>query len=162
MVNGLRNAALAVVLLTSGVAGFWFGGALERGVSLIAVGAAAVLVLVADLLGSPESRPARIAAAVAAGLVFAGGWYAAGREIGRAYGDCAARAESVRFELERFHRAHGRYPDALEDIGGIHIPGRRILRSGLLEYHRTDGGYILSFGDGFVTNTATRDRGFFE
>jgi len=157
-----RQVALAVVLGVSLTSGFWFGGTLERGVSVATMVIAAVCVILGDLLGAPDSRGSRIATAVAAGLLFAAGWYLAGLEIDGAFTECSQQGEDVRRELEVHHRDNGGYPEQLDELRHVRIPGQRMLRPGLLEYHRTGEGYVLSYRDTFVEITATQDRGFFE
>jgi hypothetical protein len=123
---------------------------------------AAVCVILADLLGAPDSRGSRIATAVAAGLLFAAGWYLAGREIDGAFAECSRRGEDVRRGLAAQYLDNGGYPGRLDELRHVQIPGQRLLRPGLLEYHRTEGGYVLSYRDTFVEITATHERGFFE
>lgn len=158
----LWKIGLPVVLGASLAAGFWFGGILERSVSVFAIVVLAAVVLAGDLVGPPDRRGVRIASASAAGLLFVFGWYLAGREIDRAFAECSQRAEGVRTALEGYRRDHGGYPSSLSEISRLEIPGDRILRPGLLKYVKTADGYVLSFRDTHIQNTATDKRGFFE
>jgi hypothetical protein len=47
-------------------------------------------------------------------------------------------------------------------LAGFEVPGQRILRSGLMQYTRTDNGYLLWYQDSQVRASATNDRGFFD
>jgi len=157
-----RSIALAVVMLASLVAGFWFGGSLERAPSVAAVVAVAACVLLGDVLGPTKSWQARVMTAALAGVVFAAGWHLGGREIDAAFSECASRGEEVRRALEIHRRQYGGYPDSLMGLVGFEIPGQRILRPGLMQYTRTDDGYLLWYQDSQVRASATTDRGFFD
>lgn len=157
----MRTTLLLLVLLLAGVAGFWFGGDTEATVPLLAVVALAVCVLLADLLGPPDSRRSRIGWALAAAGLFAVGWYLAALELQSAYDEAAARGDAVRQELELHRRMHGEYPADLDQLRGIEVPGDRLLRSRVLGYTRTDAGYVLTLTDGHLRATATEETGFF-
>jgi len=164
-IDGMRTwriGALVLVLGAALLAGFWFGGTLGRGVSWTATLAAAACVILGDVLGSRTSSASRIATAVAAALLFAAGWFLAGREIDRAYAECSRRGEGVRAALEEYRRYNGGFPATLDEIPDFEIPGRRLLRPGLLKYQRTGDGYVLSYRDTYVENIATHERPFFE
>lgn len=156
-----RRALQGLIMVLSLGAGFWFGGALTRTPSAVAIGAAAVCVLLGDVAGGGERWERRVVSALLAGLCFSGGWYLAGREIDAAYAECAQRGEEVRQALKTYHDVHHAYPESLSELRGVEIPGERILRPGLLDYSRTGKGYVLSFGDTLVRNTATDQQPFF-
>ncbi len=156
-----RRVLQALVMVLSLVAGFWFGGALTRGLSVGAVVAVAGCVVLGDLVGSSDHWQGRVGSAVLAAVLFSCGWYLAGREIDAAYAQCAERGEQVRQALSLYQDMHGSYPATLSELRGVEIPGHRLLRPGLLEYERTNGGYELSFRDTMVRNTATATRPFF-
>jgi hypothetical protein len=154
----MRIALLIIVLSLSLTAGFFFRGSETQSVSVWTVAVLALCVVLADLLGSPTSRNSRIGSAVLAGVLFAGGWYLGGRELEAASADCARRVGEVRSALETFRDDTGNYPDTLNQLEGIELPGRLLLRRDLLEYSRTSDGYLLSYRDGRFVFTATEDR----
>ncbi len=154
----MRITLLIFVLCVSLTAGFFFRGSEAQTVSVWAVVALALCVVLADLLGSPKSRNSRIVSAIFAGVLFAVGWHLGGRELENASADCARRIGEVRLALETYRDDAGTYPDALNQIEGIELPGRLLLRRDLLEYTRTSDGYLLSYRDGRFIFTATEDR----
>jgi len=154
----MRIALLIVVLCLSLTAGFFFRGSEAQTVSVWAVMVLALCVVLADLFGSPKSRSSRIGSAVLAGVLFAVGWYMGGRELEAASADCAQRIGDVRSALEDYQDDAGSYPDTLDQLEGIELPGRLLLRRDLLEYTRTSDGYLLSYRDGRFVFTATEDR----
>lgn len=154
----MRYLLLSLVLAASLVAGFWFRGDEDHAVSPPAVIVLSVCVLGADLLGSPKSRPARMGAALVAGMLFAVGWYFGGRELDAAIDDCAHRAEEVRIALAAYEDRTGSYPESLDELTGIKLPGQRLLRSSPLRYMRTNEGYVLYYRDGRLEFSATDDH----
>ena len=154
----MRIALLIVVLCLSLTAGFFFRGSEAQTVSVWAVMVLALCVVLADLFGSPKSRSSRIGSAILAGVLFAVGWYLGGRELENASADCAQRIGDVRSALEDYQDDAGSYPDTLDQLEGIELPGRLLLRRDLLEYTRTSDGYLLSYRDGRFVFTATEDR----
>jgi hypothetical protein len=160
--RGLWRILLAgVVAVASLTAGFWFGGDTARGVSVWAVVALGIAVLLGDLLGPPDRRGARMLSAMVMAGLFVIGWYGGIVELGRAFEQCVERGESVRGALGKYRTSAGEYPNSLTQLEDVAIPGRRLLRPGLMEYSRVDDGYRLSFADGVATISATDERGFF-
>jgi hypothetical protein len=151
-----------VVAVASLTAGFWFGGDTVRGVSVWAVVVLAVVVLLGDLLGSPERWQPRLASAAVMAAVFAAGWYLGVVELDRAFEGCVERGEEVRLTLEEHHRVNGRFPESLDELDRVEIPGGRLLRTGLMRYARTSEGYELRFADATARMTASHERGFFD
>jgi hypothetical protein len=154
----MRYFLLSLVLAVSVVAGFWFRGDEDHKVSPPAVLVLSVCVLAADLLGSPKSRPARMGAAAVAGLLFAVGWYFGGRELDAAIDDCAHRVEEVRIALADHQERTGGYPESLDELTGIELPGERLLRDSPLRYMRTNEGYVLWYRDGRLEFSATHEH----
>jgi hypothetical protein len=118
-----------------------------------------VCVLGADLLGPPKSRGARMGAALVAGALFAVGWYFGGLELDAAIDDAAHNVELVRTALDEHRERTGSYPESLDELTGVKIPGHRLLRSSPLHYLRTDQGYVLWYRDGRLEFSATQDHG---
>ena len=118
----------------------------------------AILVLGADLLGPPKSRNGRMGAALAAGILFAGGWYLGGRNLDAALNHCAGKAEEVRAALEDHRETEGEFPESLSELQGFEVPGKRLLRGTMLQYSRTRDGYVLWYRDGEIQFAATQDH----
>ena len=154
----MRIVLLTMVLAVSLTAGFFFRGSETQTVTVWTVAVLALCVILADLLGSPKNRNSRIGSAVLAGALFATGWYLGGRELENASADCAHRIGDVRVALESFKEQAGAYPETLDQLEGIELPGRLLLRPDVLEYERTSDGYLLSYRDGRFVFTATEDR----
>ncbi len=157
-----RGPLLALVMLISLATGFWFGGDTGRGVSVWAMVALGIVVLLGDLLGSPDRMRSRLVSAIFVAALFAGGWYAGILELERAFTDCVERGEELRSAIEEHHRATGRFPASLEELDGIETPGRRLLRPDLMRYSSSADGYDLSFSDASVNMSATHESGFFD
>ena len=156
--SAMRHLLLVLALAVSLLGGFYFRGDADHTVSLPAVIVLSVCVLAADLLGPPRSRPARMGAALLAGVLFAVGWYLGGRELDAAIDDCAHRAEAVRTALAEHRQRTGSFPASRDELAGFEWPGRRLLRGSPLQYMRTDDGYVLSYRDGRLTFTATHEH----
>lgn len=149
-----------IVMLTAPVAGFWFGGAPDGGVSIVVISIAAICVLGADLLGPPASTAGRVVTAVLAAALFAGGWYMGLAEQERAASEVANRADEVRQALKQHYDTWSEYPDSLRDVADLVEPGRRLLRGPLLHYRKTPLGYELWFSDPLGRYIANDVHGF--
>lgn len=154
----MRYLFLVVVLAASLVAGLWFRGAEDHSVSPPAVIVLSLCVLMADLLGPPKSRKGRMGAALLSGVLFAAGWYLGGRELNAALDHGARNSETVRVALEDYRERTGEYPESLDELTGFDLPGRRLLRGTVLQYARTDSGYVLWYRDGANHFSATQDH----
>ncbi len=154
-----RGVLLLLVMLAAPLTGLWFGGAPAPGVSTWTVAAAAACVLLADLLGPPKNAGGRIGSAALAAVLFAVGYSVGLREQEQAVTEVSTRAEEVRRALEVYHDTWSEYPDELADLD-LAVPGKRILRGGLLEYERTFTGYRMTFEDGFGRYEADHRHGF--
>ena len=156
-----RTVLTCAVAIGSLTAGFWFGGDTAREVSIWAVVALGVAVLLGDLLGPPDRRGARMLSALVMAGLFVVGWYGGIAELARAFDQCVERGESVREALDGYRTSAGEYPESLTRLAGVPIPGRRLLRPDLMEYRRLDDGYRLGFSDAVTAMSATDERGFF-
>ena len=92
------------------------------------------------------------------------GLLVAGHQIGShssktAFNECFRSGESVRKDLAGYRSRTGAFPETLEAMGKP-LPGGRLLRGSLLEYHREGDGYELSFGDHWVSHRATSSSAF--
>jgi hypothetical protein len=154
----MRRVVLALVLALAAVSGFWFRGANDRSLSLATVVVLALCVLAADLLGPPTNRNGRIATALLAGALFAVGWHFGGRDLESALSDAARNSEAVRSALEDHRLATGGYPHHLDELQGVDIPGRRLLRGTVLRYARTRDGYVLWYDDAGTRFSATHEH----
>lgn len=154
----MRTILLVLVLTVSLAGGFFFRGGADQAVSAPTVIVLSLCVLAADLLGSPKSRPARMAAAFVAGVLFASGWYLGGRELDAAIDDCARRSEEVRVALAEHKARTGSFPASPDQLAGFEWPGKRLLRGSPLRYLRTEGGYTIWYRDGQLYFTATHEH----
>jgi hypothetical protein len=154
----MRQVLLVLVLAVSVVGGFYFRGDTDHTVSAPAVIVLSVCVLAADLLGSPKSRPARMATAFIAGVLFAAGWYLGGRELDAAIDDCAHRSEEARAALAEHQTRTGSFPASPDELVGFEWPGDRLLRGSPLQYLRTEHGYAIWYQDGQLHFTATHEH----
>ena len=154
----MRQVLLVLVLAAALVSGFFFRGDADHTVSAPTVIVLSACVLAADLLGSPKSRTARMAAALIAGVLFAAGWYLGGRELDAAIDDCAHRSEEVRVALAEHQQRTGSFPESPDELVGFEWPGKRLLRGSPLQYLRTDDGYTIWYQDGQLYFTATHEH----
>ena len=148
---GLSLLAMAAV-----PAGFWVGEGLEDapaqsfgllGLLLLAVTAVAALLDRAAWLKG-------LGAGAMVGLLSCAAFWVGERVAADAYNSCVERGDEIRSALEEFKSATGRYPDSLAELGQ-RLPGQRLLRPNILFYERRDDGYVLSFSDWLVEQTAT-------
>jgi len=77
-----------------------------------------------------------------------------------AYNDCVNHGEEVRSELAKYHELTKRYPDSLDQLKGFRVPGKRILRPGMLRYESNGEHYGMSFSDNFMMQEASDVSGF--
>ena len=149
-----------MVMVAAPLAAFWFGGAPVDGVPTLVIAIAAGCVLAADLLGPPESTGGRIVTALLAALLFAGGWYMGARELERAASEVANHADDVRQALKQHYDTWSEYPDSLDDVADLAVPGRRLLRGPMLHYRQTALGYEMWFEDDMGRYVANDAHGF--
>lgn len=157
-----RGPSLVLVMVFSLAAGFWFGGDTERGVSVWATVTLGVVVLLGDLLGSPDRRWSRLVSTIFVAALFAAGWYAGIVEVERTFTQCVERGEVIRHAIAEHRGVTGRFPASLDELDGVEIPGRRLLRPDLMRYSRVADGYELWFSDATVKVFATHESGFFD
>jgi hypothetical protein len=86
-------------------------------------------------------------------------FFAGANSFDRAYSECVKRCEEVRVQLTEYRQNNNRYPDRLSELEGFKLCGR-ISRPTMLDYARTDGGYVLSFRDWLVEHRATESEPF--
>src|SRR5262245_55267495 len=110
-----QGASLALALLLSGI-GFWLGEAGGPPLAMlpIAVGIVASLVVALAVAGRRATKATAGAAMIAVyAFAFLGGL----ASFGRAFNECVERGEEVRVLLAGYHRNHGVYPEALDQLG---------------------------------------------
>lgn len=81
-------------------------------------------------------------------------------DMTKSYNDSVSRGEELRSELSRFFDLHKAYPISLTELGMTNLPGTRWYGKTIILYKRESAGYTLSFGDKFVTWTATEKEAF--
>jgi len=152
-----QGASLALALLLSGI-GFWLGEAGGPPLAMlpIAVGIVGSLVVALAVAGRRATKATAGAAMIA---VYAFAFFAGLDSFGRAFNECVERGEEVRVLLAGYHRSHGVYPEALDQLGSP-APCARISRPTILTYERTAKGYTLGFRDWLVEHTASEDASF--
>src|SRR5215467_16189296 len=120
-----QKAALALAMLFSAI-GFWLGeaGGSPLGDLPINVGIVGSVAVALAVAGRPMIRASAGAAMIAVyALTFFGGQ----ASFGRAFNECVERGEEVRILLAEYHRNHGVYPEALDQLGSP-TPCARISR----------------------------------
>jgi hypothetical protein len=149
-----------VLVLLAAIA-WWQGEDVKdpMGAIVITTCVAIVSAIVLGLLGG-RSRWMGAVWVVGALLVAATAHASASKLATNAFNDCVNHAEEVRTALARFHDQHGRYPEDLSALSGIHVPGHRWLRPNLLQYEAVPPGYELGFSDWLVAFAASDQRGF--
>jgi hypothetical protein len=153
-----QRAALALAIVLSGI-GFWLGeaGGSPLGDLPINIGIVGSVAVALAVAGRPVIRASAGAAMIAVyALTFIGGQ----ASFTRAFNECVERGEEVRILLAEYHRNHGVYPEALNQLRSP-LPCVRISRRTILTYERTTNGYTLGFRDWLVDFTASEDASFF-
>lgn len=149
----LRKFLSALLLLVTGLSGFWLGEGFVPLISTTALLAFIALPLaVAALAPRRDGFQVRVTL-LAAGLLFVGGWSAGQTSAGKAFDDCLSRGEEVRLALADYRLQHGRFPARLADLA-VDLPGWRLLRPSLWSYQPREGDYRLSFSNGLVRHVA--------
>ncbi len=148
-----RQIASALLLIATGLAGFWFGEGFRPLISTPVLLAFVVLPLAtAGLAPHRDSFHVRITL-LAAALLFIGTWSAGQTMAERAFQDCLERAEEVRTALRSYRLQHGHFPAELADLA-MDLPGRRLSRPPLLSYQLQGPDYRLSFANTSVRHLA--------
>ena len=150
--------APALALLVCGI-GFWLGEAGGRPLVELAI-VVGIVGSVAVALAVTGRLVAKAAAGVAMIAIYPFAFFAGLDSFGRAFNECVERGEEVRVLLADYHRSHGVYPEALDQLGSP-TPCARISRPTILTYERTANGYTLRFRDWLVEHTASEDAPFF-
>lgn len=152
-----RNVAIILVGLFVAV-GFWFGeGALQPWAALpTTVGVIGCLVVVFII---PGKLWLKTLIGVASLVLYVVGYIVGSISFSHAYNECVERGEEVRVQLSEYHQKKDQYPERLDQLEGFGLCGR-ITRPNVLQYERTEGGYVLSFKDWLVEHTATESEPF--
>ena len=152
-----RNVAfgLAVVVV---IFGFWLGEGGSPPWAMVPVvgsfvAAFAVAVVAPGKLWVKSVGGIGVLALYAAALFL--GWLS----FTSAFGECVEKGEEVRSLLSQYQKKEGRYPERLNQLEGFRLCGR-ILRPTVLEYEKTNDGYVLSFKDWLVEHKATESEPF--
>ena len=154
-----QSAALAVALalVLSGI-GFWLGEAGGPPVAKLPI-AVGIVGSVATALAVARRRVTKVSAGAAMIAVYAFAFFGGLASFGRAFNECVERGEEVRALLAEYHRSHGAYPKALDQLTSP-IPCTRITRPTILTYELTANGYALGFRDWLVEHTASDNAPF--
>lgn len=178
-----RTSILILVSLASLTFGVWFGEhpvwlwmavmlfivavSEPTGLGGIGVGAVACLLLFALLfllhwiLGKIPPRDRRLVRMGATLLVlaaFVGGIWLGYLEAVREYARCKAGGTEIRSALEAYEQGHGRYPERLTDVDPRALPGSLLMRTTMLQYQRTDDGYLVCLPGIMGSFCMTQDR----
>lgn len=92
-------------------------------------------------------------------IIFIGFFGIGERSFYLAYNSCIEKGEQVRVALNKYQKSNLEYPDNL-NLLEIDIPCSRILSGTLMQYEKTESGYILSFSDWLVIHRANQDETF--
>lgn len=152
-----NNVALALAGLCC-VFGFWLGeGASPPWVTLpVASGVSGCLAVGLIVTGKAWFKTlAAVGALAVYAMAFSLGWLS----FNHAYDECVERGEEVRVQLSEYHQKRNEYPERLDQLEGFDLCAR-IVRPTVLEYGRTNGGYVLSFKDWLIEHTATEAAPF--
>ena len=158
--KALSAVASYLVLVFSAVLFFWLGEGFYNFLNplvilLVLVGAVAIA-----LLMPLKSRKLRTPLfLVVLSLLFLVN-YLGNLRARYAYNDCVNHGEEVRIELAKYHAANKHYPDSLDRLRGLRVPGKRILRSGMLRYESNGAHYVMSFSDNFMMQEASDTSAF--
>lgn len=76
-----------------------------------------------------------------------------------AFGECVEKGEEVRALLSQYQKKEGQLPERLGQLKELRLCGR-IIRPTVLEYKKTENGYVLSFKDWLVEHKATESEPF--
>ncbi len=148
-----RQVTSALLLILTGLTGFWFGEGFRPLISTPVLLAFVVLPLAtAGLAPHRDGFHVRITL-LAAALLFIGAWSAGQTMAERAFQDCLQRAEEVRLALRSFRLQNGHFPAELADLTMV-LPGKRLLHPPLLSYQQQEQNYRLSFANASVRHLA--------
>ena len=156
----MRIVHATAILVTAVAWGIWCGGDLSKflGISLVGlIGALGLLVISTLILKTKMGRLSLLIgtiAAISSGVVLGSGYASS------AFNECVSQGEVVRKELARYKAQTGRYPDDLSELE-MDLPGKRLLRGSILEYRRTDKGYVIQFQDWLITHVADESSEFY-
>jgi hypothetical protein len=155
----MRVVHTTVLLVTATAWGIWCGGDLTKflGISLVGMTGALALLIIATLIMKNNlgriSLLAGTIVAISVGVVLGSGHASA------AFNECMSRGEAVRKELASYKEQKGHYPDNLSELE-MNLPGKRLLRSNILDYQRTEKGYDIKFQDWLITHAADENSEF--
>ena len=143
-VTMLRKICSSLLLIATGLTGFWFG---EGNVALVSTTAllAFVAMPLAAVAVAPRRDPSRVRMRLVAGaLLFIGAWTAGQTSLHKAVEDCVLHGEEVRLALRAYRLQHGEFPEQLSELP-VELPGGRLLHPSILDYQRVERDYRLSF-----------------
>jgi hypothetical protein len=152
-----RNIALGLAVVVA-VLGFWVGEGGSPPWALVPVVGAFVAALVVAVV-VPGKLWVRLVGGVGVFALFVVALFLGWLSFTLAFGECLEKGEEVRALLDQFQKKEGRYPERLSQLERFGLCGR-ILRPTILEYEKTNGGYVLSFKDWLVEHTATEANAF--
>ena len=131
------SAIISVVLglfLGEEISLLWPPSFLLAGVGMLALGIAL----------TPGNFPSRIVGGFMLLLPLVSGFVAGRYEGTTAFQESVDRAEVVQTALKAHRETTGAFPDSLEVLEGIELPGKRLLRGRVLHYRKTADGYQMS------------------
>lgn len=106
------------------------------------LGAMVAFVCLGVLL-TPAPFPSRLVGGVMLLLPLVSGFVAGRYEGTTAFQESVDRAPAVQEALGAYQSSHGSFPERLEALRDIELPGRRLIRGRILNYQKTDTGYRL-------------------
>jgi hypothetical protein len=154
-----RSLATALLLPVALILGIWNGEDLSSllGLSFGTLAMAAICFGCAVVI--PRGLLQRILFPLGVVAVLVAGHMIGSHYVKIAFNGCVDSGETVRKNLAEYRNRTGAFPETLEAMRK-QLPGRRLLRGSLLEYHRDGDGYELSFRDHWVSHRATHSDPF--
>jgi hypothetical protein len=143
----VKTFVVAIVLATAA----WLVGESADEVGPIAELVVIFIVpIVVALAAFAVMRRRNIAIAILLGFVTFGAAYGGRQCFTRAYNGCVGNADDIKGILEKYRRAHGRYPPKLADALPK-PPCKRCVRGTILRYSTNGPHYVMSFSDAVVS-----------
>ena len=152
-----RHIALCLAVVVV-VFGCWLGEGGSPAWAVVPIVGAFVAVLAVGVV-APGKVWVKAVSGVSAFALYAAALFLGGLSFTQAFGECVEKGEEVRSLLHQYQKKEGRFPERLTQLEAFRLCGR-ILRPTVLDYEKTESGYVLSFKDWLVEYKATESEPF--